>query len=198
LTCLLLVTFLYAVTNVMAAEDAGTVTLTQAGTAGITVDIALLQFGSGYYDPTCTQGYSILDSLGVNSSCWTNTTAYLSNGTHHVISNTGTAVMNVTVDTDQTDAEQLFCGDGGCVDSTDAEVRIETDDNETGSCGGGLQKDYAGKILDDQAETLTSVCSLLNFEDAKDEVRVYYKLILPKQATTGAKTLTVTYEGIAV
>jgi len=180
----------------MAATDDGTVTLTQAGSAGITVDIALLQFGSGYYNASCTQGYSILDSLGVNSSCWTNTTAFLGNGTYHVIENTGSTVMNITADTDQTNAENLFCGSPGCAGSTDAEVAIETESNETGACNGGLTTPYA-VILSDTIETLTSICSLLNFEDAGDAVMVYYKLIVPKQALVGAKTLTVTYEGIA-
>ncbi|MFH1456058.1 MAG: hypothetical protein ABIF40_03855 [archaeon] len=181
----------------MAATDDATITLTQAGSAGITLPVSVLGFGSGYYNASCTVDYSELDSFSKNSACWINTTDFLATDTYHVIENSGSSVLNITADTDKFNAENLFCSGVTCPGTTSAEIAIQSQQNETGSCNTALTTPYE-KILDDTKEYPTGLCDELNFQDSKDTIRVYYRFRVPIDAHAGAKTLTVTYEGIAV
>jgi hypothetical protein len=183
--------------------DTGTATTTLAGSAGVSLTDSAIAFGSGYYDASCTSGKATLDSFIPDKTCWTNTTEYLTSPDYHTIRNSGTTLLNVTADTDKTSGEALFCGsDGGCLATNFfTMVRYKTQDTtgESGSCNSGLVSSWTNILVGDGEPSSTAdVCDNLNFEDENDEVNVYYEFTVPMDATSGEKTLTVTYTGTAL
>jgi hypothetical protein len=180
----------------------GTAATSLNGSAGISMADSSIAFGSGYYNASCTQGYARLSSNNpvADTSCWINTTAYLTSDDQHVIRNSGTTLLNVTLDSDMTSGEALFCGgDGGCLSTNTAEVKYLSNNEEPNSCNLGLVSSmtdvltYSGEV----GSTL-DVCDSLNYEDENDELRVAYEFFVPADATSGEKTLTITYTGTAL
>ncbi len=197
-------------------DSSSTVTLTQSGTAGITLTDAAIAFGSGYYNASCSTGKSDLQSnrsyvsnsdAGASPTCWINTTSFLPLIDAHTIQNNGSVKVNVSAYSNQYDAEAFFCGAGqpnGCPLTNNAAVSILAQNNEANSCPG---TDLVMGFLAPASSLLTSnvngnatmnVCRNLDYQDASDSVDVYYNFVVPKDATAGAKTLTVTYQALAI
>ncbi len=191
-------------------DSTSTVTLTQAGSAGITMADAAIAFGSGYYNSSCTTGGSELDSnktyggSGTNDQritpqCWINTTTLFSNvDDSHAIRNNGSVKVNLSAYGDKLDGETLFCGSaGGCPFTTVAGVSLLSENGETSSCTSTLTTGF--EVLMTQDTNLTvGLCDALDFQDTSDEIEVSTKITVPKDATAGAKTLTITYQAAAV
>ncbi|MBI5797761.1 hypothetical protein HZA98_02560 [Candidatus Woesearchaeota archaeon] len=195
------------------ATGTGTVTLTQAGSAGITISDSAIAFGSGYYqgNGTCSAGntFSTLDSnltYGNSGSnplpfgsvyCWVNTTA-VSNSDSHLLVNSGSTIVNVSAYSDQKDANTLFCGSSSCALSTTvARVQLLSYSSESLSCGTGVTAGYEN-LLTSSTNATVGICDTLDFADATDSVVVYANFSVPKDAAAGAKTLTITYTATAV
>jgi hypothetical protein len=182
--------------------DTGTATTTLAGSAGVSVvsGSAEIAFGSGYYNASCTQGYADLTSDPPSSDCWINTTAFPTESVSHKIRNSGTTLLNVTVDSDKTDGETLFCGStGGCLSTNTAGVKYNSDYWESNSCNTEMVSSFSDMLTyNGEISSTLKVCDNLNYEDENDEVKISYEFLVPADATSGAKTLTVTYTGVAL
>src|SRR3989344_117005 len=78
-----------------AVTGSGYSNVTIAGTVSLTVNDGISDFGSGYYNASCTTGYARLwtDSAATTSSlCWINTTGQIGSFQGHILINDGTAV----------------------------------------------------------------------------------------------------------
>jgi hypothetical protein len=180
--------------------DTGTATTTLAGSAGISMVDSAIAFGSGYYNASCTQGYADLDGLTGTKSCWINTTTWPTLGDSHTIRNSGTTLMNVTMDSDKTSGEALFCAsDGGCLSTNTAGVKYKSDWFESGSCNTGLVTSWTDVLTyNGEPSSTLDICDSLNYEDENDELKIDYEFLVPADATSGEKTLTITYTGTAL
>jgi hypothetical protein len=189
-------------TGKVTVADTGTATTTLAGSAGVGLAVNSIDFGSGYYNASCTQGYAELDSWHHDSQCWINTTAFPTTAQAHKIRNTGGGIINVTGDSDKTDAEAFFCGStGGCLATNIARVKYHSMDElgETGACNAGNLSGWNNVLTYDTEPSSTfAVCSSLNFQDDKDEEAVVYMFHVPADATSGEKTITITYTAVIV
>ncbi len=196
-------------------DSSSTVTLTQSGTAGITLTDAAIAFGSGYYNASCTSGKADLQSnrsyvsnsdAGASPTCWINTTAFLPVADFHTIQNNGSVKVNVTAYPDKLDAEQFFCSGpqpNGCPLTNNAAVNTMSVNNEANSCqnsdlDGGFSDPNNLLTSNVQGNSTINICRNLDFADASDSIDVYYDFTVPKDATAGAKTLTVTYQALAI
>ncbi|MDP3728161.1 MAG: hypothetical protein Q8R18_01770 [bacterium] len=175
----------------------GTISITQAGSAGIGLSDAGIAFGSGYYNSSsCSLGYGIINS-NTSRSCWANSTVYLNSEDMHVLSNSGTVPVNVTVSSvNLTDAEELFCGAAlNCTNSSSAAVLVQSLNNESNSCS-GLTTNFEN-ITTASANASVGVCDILNYADTNDTIQIYIEIHIPNDASTGNKTLFMNYEAVA-
>jgi hypothetical protein len=183
----------------------GTTNVTIAGTAGITIVSSSINFSSGYYNDSCTQDYAY---VGINSAsyvesdnCWVNTSVKLGadDTTSHYLNNTGTTVVNITVDTDQTHAESLFCGTQGCPFTNVAKLEMLISNGEAGSCAAGYFPPGYFTMLSSSSENATAVlCNYLDYEDTNDELDIVFNFTVPKDADQGSKKITLTYTATAI
>ena len=190
----------------------GTATVTQSGAAGITIVDSSVAFGSGYYNATCTTNYATLDSNltygdgGAGSVygsatpyCWVNTTAILG-GTGrdaHSLQNNGSVIVNVSAIANL-HGEDWLCG-GNCPFTSSAGMQLLSYDNEAASCAdiSNLTSGYATATSANSNVTV-GICDRLGYVDSNDTLNVYVNATIPKDATSGAKTLTITYEALAL
>ena len=208
----------------------GTATLTDSGTAGITISDSNVDYGSGYYqgNGTCAgspvQDYATLDSNitygngntlyqpdpGNSAYCWVNTTAFMGTRDRMTIINSGNTLLNVSAIADQ-NGEDWLCGGsvqgspGNCAFTNSAALYMWSiaPGNESLSCGGGV---YANNTVGyEQAVGPTTnvtvgLCDNLNYQDAGDTINIFFNASIPKDATvtSSAKTLTITYQGLAI
>lgn len=193
-------------------DSVSSVTLTQAGAAGLTLTDSAVAYGSGYFNATCTGawGYSTLDSNltygngtgsvygAISPYCWVNTTAILTARDAHVIQNNGSVKVNLSATSSNAnpEAETLFCGGSGCPFTSVAAVKMLSYNNEVGSCATGLTSGYEN-LLTASANATVGLCDALDFMDSNDTIEVYFNLTVPRDAIATAKTLTVVYEGLA-
>jgi hypothetical protein len=153
-----------------------------------------IAFGSGYYNASCTSNFALINS---NSSkdCWINTTEFPVND-RHLITNNGTVNVNVSSYVLLTDAEQAFCGSSqGCTLTDLARIAIISQDNEVGSCSG---LNAYGILANHNSNATQGVCNSLSTSDASDQIRTYIELFNPKDSSSGAKSITIVYEAMAV
>jgi hypothetical protein len=206
---LLHVTNIYLLVNytIPALEKTGmvtqsaTITLTNSGTAGITMNNVTIPFGSGYYNGSCPRDYAIIDSndsTNPSINCWVNTSGFINVSTFHTIENSGQLSVNVTAYSDKQDAEQLMCiNSKGCNVSETAEVALKALNREVGACSADQATDYLPLLTHDTNKTLV-VCSSLNAGDANDVIDIAVKLSVPIDVKPGAKSLDITYEAISL
>ncbi len=209
----------YQVLTGGATTGTGTSSVTVQGSASIVINDGTVTFPTGYYNGSCTGNYARINSNSSNAShgenfCWLNTTgiepwsnrsgAGVSTGMtadFHQIENNGTTAINVTLDTDATNASTYFCGTGACPTTRGASsfVTFTTYNHESGSCGSGLMAENR-TVLDITGENATlnaTLCQFLNYENANDALNVSFLYAVPKDADQGAKTLTLTYTAAA-
>ncbi len=194
-------------------DSSSTVTLTQSGTAGITLTDSAIAFGSGYYNSSCILGISTLESnhtfggLGPDDpraapACWINTSATLPATDFHIIQNNGSVKVNISAYSNQQDAETLFCGAAGptgCPLSVLSAVHLMSTNDEGSSCGAGLTSGFLSGLLLTQSSNFTvGLCNSLDFQDSSDTIDVYVKVLVPRDATSGTKTLTIMYQALAI
>ena len=116
----------------------------------------------------------------------------------HLISNNGTAAANITATVQVIDAEALFCGSsGGCSSTTNALVSIGAADNEVGSCTGLPTSGTYNNVTTYNTNGTAALCNSLAFLDANDQIKTWVAFQVPRDATTGAKSLVIVYEAIA-
>ncbi|MDP3728162.1 MAG: hypothetical protein Q8R18_01775 [bacterium] len=187
----------------------GTATVTQAGAAGLLITDTAIAFGSGYYNATCTGNtFATLDSNltygdGTVGSvygqaapyCWVNTTAIL-DGTgrdFHTLQNNGSAFVNVSVIADK-HAEDWLCG-GNCPFTNVAALQYLSYNNESNSCT-GLSSGYEQGVSFNSNVTI-GICDRLDFQDSSDSINVFVNASVAKDASSGAKTISLAYETLA-
>lgn len=189
---------LYPVTG---ATDSGEANFTQGGAAGITLVDANVSFGTGYFNSTCTQDYSVLDSETPSvdpnpaPNCWVNLSGYPLTPDYHRLRNTGTSpARNLTVLGDKS-AGDFYCGVGVtcATDPTTSRVEVKATNAEAGSCTTSLQSTYT-TLSQDTSNVSVTLCRNFLFKDTKDELNTYYNLTVPSGTPAGLKQLTVTYE----
>jgi hypothetical protein len=183
----------------------GTTNVTIAGTAGITMISGSYNFSSGYYNDSCTQDYAYVGiSAGSGdevNDCWVNTSVKVTadDNSGHIINNTGTTVINLTADTDQTHAEAYFCGTQGCPFTNVAQMDMLVLQNEDSSCASGFSPPGYFMVLSSTTENASiHLCHYLDYEDTNDELQLTFNFTVPKDADQGSKKLTVTYTGTAI
>lgn len=202
------------------AYETGTVNFTQAGSAGILLTDDAVAFGGGVYNSSCTTDTSILDSYApegtsthyASPQCWINTTgtdgtyygtymrspANASGLDYHILQNNGTTIVNVTVQPDK-NAADFVCGIGGTCTSALANVDVKAEDNEAASCqAGSLQAAAYETLSTGSTNTSVGLCNRLEFDNSKDEIKVFYKVTIPSDIGAGLKTMTVTYTAVAI
>ncbi len=187
-------------------DSTSTVTLIQAGSAGITLTDAAIAFGSGYYNASCTTGMSVLESNrtytttsddGASPTCWRNTTTAPS-ADFHTIQNNGSVKVNVSASTATGSGEALFCGAAnGCPFTSVAAVALLSENGESNSCdaAASLTSGYES-LLTSSSTVIVGICDKLDFQDSSDEIQIFAKVTVPKDATAGAKSLTIVYEAL--
>ncbi len=176
--------------------EVGTVSLTRAGTAGISLGDDVISFGSGYYNGSCFLPYGQLNS-NLSKNCWVNVSAFPSSEDVHTLTNSGNLVINITASlVNMTDAEMFFCNtEQGCNASLDSEILIQSLDQEEGSCSGLTTSLEA--LATNSSNLSVSVCDRLDFQDSNDSLKMYLELHVPKDASTGNKTLFLSYVAVA-
>ncbi|MBI5797523.1 hypothetical protein HZA98_01305 [Candidatus Woesearchaeota archaeon] len=164
------------------------------GSVGLIVDDGAIAFGSGYYNASCTQGYSYLNS-NTSNNCWINTTAFPGAEDVHLISNNGSAAANVTAYVQVNDAEQIFCGSAqGCAFTANALVNILTANSHAGACS----ILHATSILATfNANGTAALCDSLGYAAGAQQIKTWIELQVPKDTSPGAKSITVVYQAIA-
>ncbi|MBI4981004.1 hypothetical protein HZC30_05620 [Candidatus Woesearchaeota archaeon] len=205
----------YAVLSGAAVTDTGTTTLNLAGSVSIQMVDNAINFGNGYYNASCTGGYSDLNttvtsiSTGtpgtksgtMTSYCWINTTAFGTYDAHHILNN-GTTTFSLNISTTTTDAEAFLCGGSGSCPSSAARVKTQFYSTEGGlaTCSSGVNNSLVDFLTYDGAGDFPvyQLCGVYNFGDDRDESVVDYKLIVPFDAPSGAKTLTTTYTATGI
>ncbi|MBS3072263.1 LamG domain-containing protein [Candidatus Pacearchaeota archaeon] len=162
---------------------------------GITLDDNNIAFGSGYYNPSCSINYSLINS-NTSNNCWINTSTYPTSADVHLITNNGTVNVNVSSYVVLTDAEQVFCGSSqGCTITDIAQIAIISQDNEIGSCSG---LDSYGILASHNSNSTKAVCDSLSSSDLSDQIKTFIELFSPKDSNPGEKSITIVYEAIAV
>ena len=187
-------------------DTSSTVTLTQSGVAGILVN-STLSFGSGYYNASCTTGSSILESNksygaglsapAVSPGCWINTTGTLDATVYHSLVNNGSVVVNVSAYSNQQDAETFYCGSSGCPITSNAQVDLYSINAEANSCSATLTNGFE-TILFAGSNTTLGICDALDFSESSDTVHVYVRLTIPKDATSGSKSMVISYQALGL
>jgi len=180
------------------ATAGGTVSLFSNGSAGITVVDDTIDFGRGYHDGRCTDDFSTLNS-NISRLCWVNLSAYPTTEDVHILANSGTAVINVTVSVSNlTDAEELYCGSAqACNASNSGRVSISSVDNETGSCAAGTTSGFE-TLASTTSNFTIGLCDSLAYQDTTDTIKMYVELRVPRDAHPGNKTLILNYQAVAV
>ena len=189
--------------------DTATATMTQSGAAGITIVDSTIAFGSGYFNASCTSSYATLDSnltygdgtgTSVLSSaspyCWINTTATLGGAGRnwHTLLNNGTVAVNISVIA-SLHGEDWLCG-GNCPFTSSAAVQFLSYNNESSSCNGFTSGYESGVTAN--ANVTIGICNSMDYQDSSDTVDVFLNISIPKDATSGEKILTITYEALAL
>jgi len=192
------------------SNQTGQVNFTQAGSAGIILQDDGIAFGSGYFNTTCSQSYSVLDSsslfnAGENGAyaapgCWINTTdldiedeGVSPVQDYHWIENNGTTVVSISASSNK-DGPDFICArlDGGVCATAAANLSVKAAANETTACSQGLNTTYQLMGADGINNTIP-LCAMLHFADTKDDMKVYYKLTIPSDISPGFRTMTITY-----
>src|SRR3989344_508173 len=163
--------------------DTGTVSVTSAGAAGISITDPDIAFGSGYYNATCTTGYAVLDSnltysdgsvgtvyAAAHPYCWINTSAILNGEIRdpHTIENNGSSIVNVSAIANL-HAEDFLCG-GNCPFTNFALVEYFSVNNEINSCTGATSGYEAGMTFN--TNVTIGICDRLDSQDSMDAVNV--------------------------
>lgn len=181
-----------------ATSGTGTTSVTVQGTAAISLGTSAATFPTGYYNASCTSNYSVLsaDFNSISSDCWVNLTNWFQ--TSHAIQNTGTTVINLTVQSNNNGTRQLFCGTGNCpsTQATNSIFAIKAQAGESGACDSGLQNTFAN-ILTTQSNTTVTLCNAFNFDDASDDLNIFFNMTIPKDVAQGVKSTTLTYTATA-
>jgi len=186
----------------------GVVSITQSGIAGVSLTGVNVSFGSGYYNSTgdcSSQDYSSLDSnnsaarnndLGAASVCWINTTSFLGgdNRSGFTLVNNGSVNVNISV-TAGNNGETWLCG-GDCPLTDSAALSVFSSNAEASSCS-GLTTGFEELILPNSVSTV-GICDSLNFADSEDSINIYVNASVPKDMTTGEKSLILTFEALAM
>jgi hypothetical protein len=187
--------------------ETGTVNLTGAGLAGLSVSDAAIAVGSGYVNSTCGGDVAILQSDSGEATvspfaepyCWINTTAFYGTANDfHTIENNGTLTVNVSA-IGSTHAQDLFCGIGStCLNSSLAEISlVSAQTNEPSSCDAGITP-AAGEVIGNNANNFTvGLCDILHYGDNSDRIDIMVNMTVPVGMSSGAKTYTITYEAVA-
>lgn len=177
----------------------GTLSFSQAGSAGVVLTNATIDFGSGYVNGSCALGYAILDSTletNLTSNCWVNTTVFLASATYHRIQNTGSVPLKVNASANKDDAEEFFCGaPGGCTYSSTANISLKTMNAENNSCTNGVLDSFRTLLTESSNRTL-EICKLLKFNNASNLVDIGILMQVPIDVQPGIKTILITYEAV--
>ncbi len=206
-----------------AVSGTGSASITQSGTAGITMRNQTIAFGSGYFNYTSCTGSSdfaelwslngtlnytssTVSQVNTNATCWVNTTTFLDPSigsapslAYHTVENSGSTTINLTAyitysnTTAAGEAEDIFCV-GGCNDTTSAAVGLFAYSNESGACASALN--FTALTYGGGLANQT-LCSNLDFTDTSDAMNVFVMMRVPKDVTSGAKSFTVNYQAAA-
>ena len=200
----------YSALSGAAISGAGTTSVQVNAVASINLFNTSLNFGTGYYNSSCTSDYSEVFSNGTAHRCWVNATGgsafyntsgstSLSSNQIVVIENNGTAVLNVSLDTNYSNAEEFLCAGASCASTTTAAVSFYGQQNDSSSCDtvGGTFYTNPFTILDYTSETKKDLCTKLNWQDSQDSINVSWAFIIPNDAGSGTKQIEITYTGVA-
>ncbi|MBU0456912.1 MAG: hypothetical protein ABH824_03005 [Nanoarchaeota archaeon] len=180
------------------ATDTGTTSITVAGTAAIQVTDASIDFGSGYYNVSCTTGYAWLASNAEGTNCWLNTSGQVPEPIDdpHELENNGTTSISITADISNFNASDFICGGNGCPGTSTSNVAIRMIDTSAG-CTVTEQTTYT-TLADDNSVTQVTLCGSLSPQDNQDDIEVNFNLTVPQDVDQGAKTATITYTGTGI
>jgi hypothetical protein len=182
------------------ATDTGTTSINIQGTSAITVTDNSVNFSSGYFNTSCTDRDHVnLTSDGLPFyGCWLNTSGmipYPFNDNHTVV-NTGTSYISVNVTFQYANAEMFFCG-SSCSLTDSSFVAVKASANETGACTVGLNTTYEN-IATYNSNRNHLLCGRLDAAASSNDMLVSFKLGVPKDATHGSHSATITYIGESV
>ena len=168
---------------------------------GIEVINGSVNLGSGYVDSRF--GFAVIDTF--NSAGELNWLSGSGDATevndYHLIRNTGSSPVTLYVSENSgfSNAEEWLCGDASRCPSIVADLKVLAKENEIGSCTGWLRDTLFGNLMSYASRSGTvELCSNFNPVDSSDELKVYYKIVIPQEAPTGTKTLDLLYTAEAV
>jgi len=184
-----------SLTAAATAEENATTDVTILSTVGVSVTDTAIDFGSGYYDPTCSTGYATLYSNETNQVCWLNSTGVIHENItdYHTIVNNGTVNINLSMSSNVSHAEEFLCDGGSCALFA-ASVQVYAFESEEFSCDGALT-DSNTTLLNDAESFELDLCTSMGYQDDGDEINVSFELHVPSDAGAGSKSMTVTYLG---
>jgi len=111
-----------------------------------------------------------------------------------LLNNNGSVNVNISVIADK-NGETGLCG-GDCRLTDSAALSVLSYNAEASSCS-GLTTGFEELIIPAGVSTV-GICDSLDFADASDSIPIYVNVSVPKDTTTGAKTLILTFESVAV
>ncbi len=195
-------------------EGTGTASVTVSGTAALVMNLSTMNLYAGYYTPSCSTGFSKIDTANVESSvstavsCWSNASGIDNqslNRASHRFANNGTTIIQVkgyitsstTGGVSTLNATSILCGANNCpTGSADALIQVKSINAESSSCSQGLQSSYTNLATPTTLSNVT-LCSRLEFDDSNDELNTTFLMQIPRDADQGAKQFTVTYYATA-
>ena len=185
-----------------AAIGSGEANLTVEGTVDLAITDGSAEFGSGYYNASCTSGYAEFVTTGgsnVVTTCWLNTDGEVPTITDqsHLLTNNGTAPVTLEIGTNAVNAEEFLCEASEGCSSSDAQVQTKISQEEQNSCTEGFSASFYPFMTFEEVSNYTA-CELFGYADDADSLYVDFNITLPMDAPQGLKTLTVIYTVTAI
>ncbi len=182
-------------------DASGNTSIEILANVGISIVEGDINLGSGYVDSRF--GFAVIDTFNSAGELnWLNSSGSATDvEQYHLIRNTGSTpvVLYVSENSGFSNAEEWLCGDSIRCPSIVADLKVLAKEHEVGSCTGWLRDTVFGNLMSYASRSGTvELCSNLNPVDSSDELRVYYKVVIPVEAPTGTKTLNLIYTAVQV
>ena len=161
-----------------ANTDTGTLNFTINSSLSIQLLDANVSFGVGAINETGAEYATVNTNTSVENGTWPGNYDIM------VLENDGNVNVNITIWATN-DAETFIGGSG-------ADFLVNAENNLTSSCYSGLISAYT--TIPTVSPGLV-LCDYLNYSSGANRINLHYKLVVPRAATPGDKTNTITVEG---
>ena len=204
-------------TGAAGSEGWNTSTGTSSVEISAVVSLALtdgvVDWGAGYVHPSHPRGIAFLDSnKTINipaESAWVNdSTGWLENAIPGValnkssnmwmvIENNGSTALTLNISADRS-ADTWLCGNNINCNNKNAKLEVKAMNNETNACANQLKTLYEGPHLamNSGGGNNVTLCKQFDSNDGSDQLLIWFNASVPKEAQSGAHSITLTFVGM--